>query len=716
MTEPMQRLLQLNQDERTLLSLLVAAHQMGSRVSRQTAPRYADMDPGVTRRVLDNLVASGILSASQGKSGNSAYTITSTYRDAAIALVTQNPLPLTSETVRSDPTAPRFSSWLSFLRSLQQAPQPWISQPAVSRPGAAVPIQQTWHLMSFWSGLAATEVRRIAPTSRLAPFLAQAPREQIAQLLWVWQQSDPRSVNLLLNLCRQTQPSVWYNLSDIKRLQQFYLKDWSQWNSNDVSLLKNSLAWPLDLGLLLLARTGSGSEVLGLSDTLFDWYQAGAPLQPPLAHQNRSQLFTLMLQRRLNWTDLETRWGLNIPVDRNPGERIAALLQAMCDRELLTSQFLELSFDGRNLLRRILDSRGHTVDEVAAQETESLTKLLVHGLAFAAPDGQGWCIADEMAAHLRAIFDARAASEARALFVEETPWIRHDDLAIHSDLLAYLLTLLPDQDQAARLSGSYLGYQRVVSPWYLVPESGSDANRRPWLQQLATARQLVQDQYPFAGFVRLRPLLAFFQRPWKMRHFDLLQAANASTPYGQMPLTPIVDTLLQRPPATWVRLSWLYQLLFDNQEAFRRQIAGYYWSKASLEEMTQSVNGSLFGSLLWLGLIEVAAQESGPVAVRVTPLGQELLPRLEKKSDPAPGHDVSVRVVRRAPGILSIENHPAVSELIYRAARLGRVVDVGRTWEIELRRQEIERAGANDVTQLQQRLHPHGIALTTIAA
>lgn len=712
----MQRLLQLNQDERTILSLLVTAHHAGSRVSRQTAPRYADMDPGVTRRVLDNLVASGILSASQGKSGNSAYTITSTYRDAAIALATQNPLPLTSETVRPDPTAPRFSYWLNFLRSLQQAPQPWFSQPAISRPGVTVTIQQTWQLMSFWSGLAATEDRRIAPTSRLAPFLEQTPRDQIAQLLWVWQQGDPRFVSLLLHLCGQMQPSVWYNLSDIKRLQQFYLKDWSQWNTNDASLLKNSLAWPLDLGLLLLARTGSGSEALGLSDALFDWYQAGAPLQPPLAHQNRSQLFTLMLQRRLNWTDLETRWGLNIPVDRNPGERITALLQSMRDRELLTSLLQELPFDGRNLLRRILDSPGHTVDKVAAEETESLTKLLVQGLAFAAPDGQGWCIADEMAAHFRAIFDARAASEAQALFVGETPWIRHDDLAIHSDLLAYLLTLLPNQDQAARLSSGYLGYQRVVSPWYLVPESRSDANRRPWLQQLATARQLVQDQYPFAGFVKLRPLLAFFQRPWKIRHFDLLQAANAATHYGQVPLTPIVNTLLQHPPASWVRLSWLYQVLFDNQEAFRRQIAGYYWSKASVEQMTQSVNDSLFGALLWLGLIEVAAQESGPVAVRVTPLGQELLPRLENKSDPAPGPDVSVRVVHRAPGILSIENHPAVSELIYRAARLGRVVDVGRTWEIELRRQEIERADATDVAQLKQRLHAHGIALTTIAA
>ena len=104
------------------------------------------------------------------------------------------------------------------------------------------------------------------------------------------------------------------------------------------------------------------------------------------------------------------------------------------------------------------------------------------------------------------------------------------------------------------------------------------------------------------------------------------------------------------------------------------------------------------------------------MAVRVTPLGQELLPRLEKKSDPAPGDDVSVQVVHRAPGILSIENHPAVSELIYRAARLGRVVDVGRTWEIELRRQQIERANANDVAQLQQCLHAYGIALTMLTA
>lgn len=712
----MQRLLQLNQDERTILSLLVAAHQMGSRVSRQSAPRYAGMDPGVTRHALDSLVASGILIASEGKSGNSAYTITSTYREAAIALVTQNPLPLTSETVRPDPAAPRFSDWLNFLRSLQRAPQPWVSQPAVSKPGVTVTIQQTWQLMSFWSGLATTEDRRIAPTSRLAPFLAQAPRDQIAQLLWVWQQSDPGSVNLLRHLCQQTQPSAWYNLSDIKRLQQSYLKDWSQWNSNDVSLLKNSLAWSLDLGLLLLARTGSGSETLGLSDALFDWYQAGAPLQPPLAHQNHSQLFTLMLQRRLNWTDLETRWGLTILVDRNPGERITALLQAMRDRESLTSQLLELPFDGRNLLRRILDSRAHTVDKVAAEETESLTKLLAHGLAFAAPGAQGWCIADEMAAALQAIFDTRAASESLALFVDEAPWIRHDNLAIHSDLLAYLLTLSPSQDQAARLSGSYLGYPRAVSPWYLVPESRSDANRHQWIQQLATARQLVQDQYPYAGFVRIRPLAAFFQRPWKMRHFDLLQSASGSIPYGQVPLTPIVDTLLRRPPATWVRLSWLYQTLFDDQDALRRQTAGYYWAKTSLAQMAQSVNGSLFGALLWLGLVEVAAQESGPVAVRVTPLGQELLPRLEKKSDPAPGDDVSVQVVHRAPGILSIENHPAVSELIYRAARLGRVVDVGRTWEIELRRQQIERANANDVVQLQQRLHAYGIALTMLTA
>ena len=69
----------------------------------------------------------------------------------------------------------------------------------------------------------------------------------------------------------------------------------------------------------------------------------------------------------------------------------------------------------------------------------------------------------------------------------------------------------------------------------------------------------------------------------------------------------------------------------------------------------------------------------------------------------------------RKPSILSIENHPAASELIYRAARLGRVVDVGRTWEIELRRQEIKQADADDVAQLQQLLHAYGIALTTIA-
>ena len=712
----MQRLLQLNRDERTILSLLVAAHHMGSRVSRQSAPRYAGLDPDATRRALDSLVASGILTASQGKAGNSAYTITSTYRDAAIALVTQNPIPLTSQTVRPDPTAPQFSGWLNSLRNLQQAPQTWVNQTALSKPGLALPIQQTWHLISFWLGFAAAENRTIAPTSRLAPFLAQGPLDQIAQLLWVWQQSDPLSTNLLLNLCRQTQPSGWYNLPDVKRLQQFYIKDWSQWNSTDVSLLKISLAWPLDLGLLMLTKTGSGSEVLGLSDALFDWYQAGAQMQPPLAHQNHSHLFTLMLQRRLNWTDLETRWGQTVPVDRNPVERITALLQAMRDREHLTDQLQQLSFDSRNLLRRILDSKAHTVDKVAADETESLTQLLASGLVFAAPAGGGWCIADEMAAPLQAIFDARAASEARALFVDEAPWIRHDGLAIHSDLLAYLLTLDASQDQATRMSGSYFGYQRAVSPWYLVTESRSDTNRHQWIQQLATARQLVQDQYPYAGFVRIRPLVAFFQRPWKMRHFDLLQSASGSVPYGQLPLTPIIDTLLLRPPATWVRLSWLYQTLFDDQETFRRQSSGYYWSKTSLEQMTQSVNVSLFGALLWLGLIEIAGQEKGPVAARVTPLGQELLPRLAKKSYAAPNDDTRVRVVLRTPAILSIENHPAASELIYRAARLGRVVDVGRTWEIELRRQQIEQADANDVAQLQQRLRPYGIALTMIAA
>ncbi len=711
MPEPHQILLSLKQPERDILSMIVTAQRLNQRITRHSAQRYAGFDPTATRSALDKLVEMGVLTTSQGKAGHSVYSISAAFQAAAKAQTVQVSLAPAANVTGNEPVTPSFAEWMAFLRDARHKPQSWSLVTGLRQTGVGAVYRSTWQQMAFWLGLLVDANAMATAASDLAAFLDLAPEDQVAQILWVAQQDVPDVSDLVINICRQCQAQDWYNLIDLSRLRRAHIKNLSEWNANDPTMLQTVLAWPLAVGLIPMALAKDGRYLIRPSQILLDWHKAGAALQPPPLHRGGDRLLTLVLQTRLGLDNLERAWGITPSHGHSIAERMTTLLSTMSTESRLMAHLNAQASDAQQLLKRLLASKDHPLHLVTPVEESHLRHLQTIGLVFLRAD-TGWRVPVDLIAPLQACFVAKAESDKNALLVEEAPWIRHDGLVVHSDLLVYLLSLPELQHTASSSAPGTRDYLPDSRRWLLRDEGRSDfSGLLYWIQQLAISRQWVQTRYPEPTGVNRQPLLAFLKHPWKTRHFELLQHAQVNAGYSQISLRVIANTLLSHPTDTWVRVSWVYRFLQENPTLLTQY--GAFWRTQDQGEIKRLVDSAFSGPLLWLGLLDLAAQESGVVAVRVTPLGRELLSQpFEKSAARFTGDDPSsLNVILRPLHTLSIQNHPAAAALIYRAARLGNVSAVGPTWEIELLPQKIKQASASDVAELQELLRPYRIEL-----
>ena len=712
MSDPAQQLQNLYPNEREILALLVTAARIEQSVNRQSAVRLVDLDATVVRGVLDRLVAMGILNASQGKTINSRYTIAPPYQAAAQALVEHVTLTPVRGGDIPKPITPSFDEWLAGLHDLQREPRSWV--PVISS-GMEMPdiaLREAGLLAPFWMGLLVSINGRAAAGPELRQFLALPAHSQAAQILWTLQRADPALAELLLRICRLGQPQQWYYLADIKHLRRSTISQLSEWASDHTDLLRSQLAWPLSVGLISLAQARDGSYLFEISRLLGDWRQAGAQAQPPAAHRDANRFLTLLLHDTGRLPTLERAWLGSVLAKGTVPERVTSLLTAMTTASHIKVQVNQQPPDARQILRRMLATRNYTLQGARSDELTHLQSLQTAGLVFALPAGAEWGVPVELAAALLAYFENKDQSDQQSTWQGEAPWIRNDGLSVHSDLLASWLTLTdPEYDAPTPANRMLDPYGRPSSsPWALRPDDQKTyyhESRSTWLAGLAHSRNWMQTSSDITA-LRNKSVLSFLRMPWKQRHYELLRTAHTIAAQNQCSLRGLANALLSRPDGDWTRLSWLYEFMLDNPA-----LAGYgnSWSRPTPEGITNNVNTRLINPLLWLGLLELAAQESGPVAVRLTPLGRELLPMPFEKTAANPGDQkpISPQVKLRQPGILSIENHPAVAELIYRGARTGNILAVGHTWEIELTGKRLQQVSAKNLAELQRLLQPHRI-------
>lgn len=714
MSDPAQQLKNLNPNEREVLALLVTADRIKQSVNRQSAVRLVGLDATVARGVLDRLVAMGILNASQGKAINSHYTIAPLYQAAAQALVEHVTLtPVRGANVRK-PATPSFDEWLADLHHLQHDPRPWSPSAAISSrlEAADVALHEAGLLAPFWMGLLVSKNGRAYPSPELHHFLALPPDSQVAQILWTLQRADPALAELLLRICRLGQPQQWYYLADIRHLRRSTISQLSEWASDHTDLLRSHLAWPLSVGLISLALSSDGGHVFQVSQLLGDWCKAGAHAQPPAAHRDANRFLTLLLHDTGRLQTLERTWLGSVPAKGTVPERVTSLLTAMTTASHIKAQIHQQPPGTQQILRRMLATRNYTLQGAGSGELTHLKSLQTTGLVFALPAGAEWGLPVELAAPLLAYFEGRDQSDQQSTWLGEAPWMRNDGLSVHSDLLAFWLSLTDlEYDVSTPTNRTFDSYGRPTStPWLLRrndQETYYYESRYSWLTGLANQRDWVLSSSSPAA-LKNKTVFTFLRMPWKQRHYELLRTAHTVATQNQCSLRGLANALLSRPDGAWTRLSWLYEFMLDNPA-----LAGYgsSWNRPTPEGVTNNVNTRLINPLLWLGLLELAAQESGLVAVRLTPLGRELLPMPFEKSAANPGDTspVSPQVKLRQPGILSIENHPAVVELIYRAARTGNILAVGHTWEIELTGKHLQQVSAKNLAELQRLLQPYRI-------
>lgn len=712
MPDPTQQLKHLSPTERETLALLVAAARIKQSVSRQSILRLLNLDATVVRNALDRLVVLGVLNASHGKLNNSRYTIAQPYQDAAQALVEQVTFTPVGGGDILKPITPSFDEWLAGLHDLQREPRPWVPVNSSGMEAPDIALHEAGLLAPFWMGLLVSKDGQASAGPELRQFLALPAHSQVAQFFWTLQRADPALAELLLRIGRLGQPQQWYSLADIKLLRRLTISHLSEWTSDHANLLRSQLAWPLSVGLISLAQARDGSYLFGISRLLGDWRQAGAQAQPPAAHRDTIRFLTLLLHNAERLQTLERTWLGPAAATGTVPERVTNLLAAMTAASHIKTQVNQQTRDAQQILRRVLATGNHTLQKTTPDELPHLQSLQSVGLVFALPAGAEWGVPVEFAAALLTYFEKKDQSYRHNAWQGETPWVRNDGLSVHSDLLAFWLTLTdPEYDAPTPANRILAPYGRPFSsPWTLRPDDQKTyyhESRSTWLEGLAHSRNWMQTSSGITA-LRNKSVLSFLRMPWKQRHYELLRTAHTIAAQNQCSLRGLANVLLSRLDGDWTRLIWLHEFMLDNPA-----LAGYghSWSKPTPEGITNNVNTRLINPLLWLGLLELAALESGPVAVRLTSLGRELLPLPFETvaAAPADKEPISLQVKLRQPDILSIENHPAVAELIYHAARTGEILAVGRTWEIALTSKRLQQISANNLTRLQRLLQPYQI-------
>lgn len=706
MTDQNRIIRSLSATELRVLTMIAAAGRFKETITRQSASAVLKEDPFTVRNALDRLVQLNILATSRGRLLQSVYSVMPAFVDVAAALLAPDiPAPISlSAAAKARQSSVSFDDWLNFLRGLQKQPRTWGQAGHSKTEPRTLEGIEPWFELAFWLGLAVSDKGQVKTTPHMPEFLAASSAGQTAQLLWVVQQKNEGLKTVLAGMCRYCKPGMWYSMREVNRFLRVDVK-----TVNDLVEIERDnplagLSGLATVGLVLLT-VEDGQTVISMSPTLLRWWEAGATMPPPPIHHRGDSVVTLVLQSALK---LET-WERNWSVRANPKSpipmRIATVLAAMNHTPDALVKINQTDAAVQAALQRMLAADQRTLDADPAMTSEAISILERLGLVYRSSN-TSYSLTAEAIPVLQQFFAAKSAARDGAEHMGDTVWIRNDELLIHSSLLLYLLQFpesnIPGQPEP---SLSYLA--ALIEPTVL-----SEYQYKSWVTQFSANHRLITSSYyPQPQLVNVTTTLAFLKRHWKQRHSELLQYGSTPQYFGIIPAN-LAALLLSYSEGAWLSLRWLNKLFVTNPTQL--MATNRYGSTVNEQQAEVLVKNALFGPLLWLGLLELAADEQRVQAVRVTPLGREMLPRLGRKSPPKFDDETTLPPrVTAASRILSIENHPKSAALIYHAARLGRVLHIGATWEIELaHRVPDQPVNRSHMTELQDELRLSGVQLT----